>query len=50
MLDASQNARLKELIDLIEKENNSEKFAKLIAELNTLLDEEKKTVSKSPLK
>lgn len=47
MLDASQNARIKELVDLIEKEKNSERFSKLIAELNTLLGDEKKPVKPS---
>ena len=40
--DPTQNARLKELTDLIEKECDQDKFTKLIAELNALLDEQKK--------
>ena len=46
MLDASQNARLKELAELIEKERDHDKFTKLIAELNALLDEQRKSVNK----
>lgn len=46
MLNAAQDARLKELIDLIEKERDSDKLAKLFAELNALL--EKKPPSKTP--
>ena len=48
MPDASQDARLKELTDLIEKERDHDKFTKLIAELNALPDEQKKPPSKSP--
>ena len=43
----AQNARLKELTDLIEKERDHDKFTKLIAELNALLDEQKKPAIKS---
>ena len=42
MPDSTHNARLTELSDLIEKERDSDKFANLIAELNALLDEQKK--------
>jgi hypothetical protein len=48
MPDSSQNARLKELTDLIEKERDHDRFTKLIAELNALLDEQKKPPGKSP--
>jgi hypothetical protein len=48
MLNSAQNVRLKELTDLIEKERDPEKFTKLIAELNALLDEQEKPVSKTP--
>ena len=48
MSDPSQNDRLKELIDLIDKERNPEKFTKLSEELNTVLDEQKRPVSKIP--
>jgi hypothetical protein len=48
MLDASQNARLKELTDLIEKERDHDKFTRQIAELNAVLDEQRKPHSKSP--
>jgi len=41
MLDASQNSRLNELTQLIEKERDHEKFTQLIAELNALLDGQK---------
>jgi hypothetical protein len=47
MLDANQNARLKELSELIEKERDHGKFTKLLSELNALLDEQKKPVSKT---
>ena len=48
MLNTAQNARLKELTNLIEKERDHDQFTKLIAELNALLDEQKKPVSKTP--
>jgi uncharacterized coiled-coil protein SlyX len=48
MLNSHQNARLKELTDLIEKVRDHDNFTKLIAELNDLLDEQKKPVSKMP--
>ena len=48
MPDPAQNARLKELTDLIEKERDHDKFTQLMAELNALLDEQKKPVSKTP--
>lgn len=48
MLDSSKDARLKELTDLIEKERDHDEFTKLIAELNALLDEQKRPPSKSP--
>lgn len=48
VLNSAQNVRLKELTDLIEKERDPEKFTKLIAELNALLDEQEKPVSKTP--
>lgn len=46
MLNPAQDARLKELVDLIEKERDPDKLAKLFAELNALL--EKKPPSKTP--
>ena len=48
MLNPDHDARLKELVDLIEKERDHEKFTKLIAELNSLLDEERKPPDKTP--
>ena len=36
MLDANQNARLKELTELIEKERDHDKSTKLLSELNAL--------------
>ena len=48
MLDSGQNSRLKELTDLIEKERDHDEFTQLIAELNALLDEQKKPVSELP--
>jgi hypothetical protein len=48
MLTSGQNARLQELMELIEKERDHEKLETLIAELNALLDDQKKPVSKSP--
>jgi len=48
MFDASQYARLTELTELIEKERDRKKFEKLIAQLNAVLDEQKKPVGKSP--
>ena len=48
MFDANQFARLTELTELIEKERDRTKFEQLIAELNALMDEKKKPVSKSP--
>jgi hypothetical protein len=48
MPDSAQDARLKELIGLIEKERDHDRVTQLIAELNALLDELKKTVSQSP--
>ena len=48
MAHASQNARIKELIDLIEKEQDHDKFTKLVAELNALLDEQEKPSGKLP--
>lgn len=48
MPDSAQNARLKELTDLIEKERDHEKVTKLIAELNAILDEVKKPVKPLP--
>lgn len=47
-MEASQTARLKELTELIDKERDHDKFTKLVAELNALLDEQKKPVSKLP--
>jgi hypothetical protein len=47
MLDANQTARLKELTELIEKELDHDKFTKLLSELNALLDEQKKPVSRT---
>jgi hypothetical protein len=41
-LNPAQDARLKELTDLIEKERDHDKFTKLIAELNDLLDQQKR--------
>ena len=38
MLDAEKNKRLKELTDLIAAEEDIDKLAKLVAELNQLLD------------
>ena len=46
--NSAHNARLKELADLIEKERDHDKLTKLIAELNALLDEQKKPARKSP--
>jgi DNA-binding SARP family transcriptional activator len=48
MFDSNQYARLTVLTELIEKERDHEKFEQLIAELNALIDEEKKPVAKSP--
>lgn len=48
MLNPAQNTRLKELADLIEKEHDHDKFTRLIAELNALLDEEKEPPGKPP--
>lgn len=48
MSDPSQDACLKELTDLIEKERDPEKFTELSEELNALLDEQKRPVSKMP--
>lgn len=48
MLEPTTDARLKELTDLLEKERDHDKVTPLIAELNSLLDEQKKPVSKSP--
>jgi hypothetical protein len=48
MFDSNQYARLIELTELIEKERDREKFEQLIAELNALMDEEKKPVGTSP--
>lgn len=48
MLNSAQSARLKELTDLIEKEGDHDKFTKLIAELNALLDEQKEPTSTTP--
>jgi flagellar motility protein MotE (MotC chaperone) len=48
MMNSAQDARLKELTDLLEKERDHDKVTQLIAELNALLDEQKKPVSKSP--
>ena len=45
MVDSSHNDRLKELTDLIENERDHDKFTELIAELNALLDEQKKPPS-----
>lgn len=42
MLNSAQDARLKELTDLIEKEHDHDRLTKFIAELNSLLDEYKK--------
>ena len=49
MLDASQNARLKELADRTEKERDPDRFTKLIAEPSALLDERRKPLSNVPL-
>ena len=46
MLNPTQDARLKELVDLIENERDHDKLATLFAELNALL--EKKPPSKTP--
>ena len=48
MLDATQLARLRELTKITEKERDHDELTKLLAELNALLDEQKKPVSKSP--
>ena len=48
MLDANQNARLKELTDMIENERNHDRVTELLSELDALLDEQKKPVAKSP--
>lgn len=48
MLNPAQNTRLKQIVDLIEKERDHDKFTKLIAELNALLDEQQKPLSKIP--
>ena len=48
MPNSAQDARLKELTDLIEKERDHDKVTKLIEELNALLDEQKKPISKTP--
>lgn len=42
MLDADQSARLKALTELIQKEQDQDKFTQLVAKLNALLDEKKK--------
>ena len=47
MPDSAQDARLKELTDLIEKERDPEKLRKLAEELNTLLEEQRKPVKPS---
>lgn len=49
-MDLNQDARLKELIDLVAKEHNHDKLTKLIAELNSFLDGLKKPVNKLPSK
>lgn len=41
MFDAEKNKRLKELADLIDSEQDAERFSELVAELNDLLDEAK---------
>lgn len=38
MFEATKNARIKELTQLIAAERNHEKFTDLVAELNSLLD------------
>lgn len=48
MLNSAQDARLKELVDLIEKERDPHALTKLIVELNALLGEQKKQPGKSP--
>lgn len=50
MFDASQYARITELTELIEKGRDPKKFEQLISELNALMDEQKKPVSRSPAK
>ena len=48
MPDSAQNARLKGLTDLIEKDRDHVKCTELLAELNALLDEQKKPAKKTP--
>lgn len=47
MLNPDHDARLKELIDLIEKERNPDKITEWIVELNDLLGVQKKPPSET---
>ena len=41
MPESASDGRLRELVDLIEEEDDLDKFTALVAELNQLLDERK---------